>query len=206
MYPKDFRQPLVETDILGGPLEPTNEGYAIAKIAGSKMCETASASLGLNYRTLIPSSLYGPGDNFNFNTSHLVASIIRKVHNSKSTSGKEIEVWGQGQARREFTYVQDLAEWITDALPNISELPAVLNLGIGIDYSIKEFYESAMEALGHSATLVYDDSKPEGMMAKLMSSRVAKENFGWDPQTSLIQGIQKTYKWFIENEASVARI
>lgn len=206
MYPKNFRQPLVESDILAGPLEPTNEGYAIAKITGSKLCELASASFGINYKTIIPSSLYGPGDNFNLGSSHLVASIIRKVHNAKATSATEIEVWGNGLARREFTYVQDLAGWIIESLPRISSLPSVLNLGIGVDYSVNEFYEFAMEALGFEAKLVHDSTKPEGMMAKLMSSERARAGFGWSPQTNLVHGIQKTYKWFVENEASIARL
>jgi GDP-L-fucose synthase len=206
MYPKDYRQPLVETDILAAPLEPTNEGYAIAKIAGSKLCEYAATSLGLNYRTIIPSNLFGPGDNFNPGSSHLIASVIRKVHEAKVSGATEIEVWGSGSARREFTYVGDLASWVVASLPKIDELPSTLNLGIGKDYSIDEFYAAAMAALEYQVPLVHDLSKPEGMRAKLMDSSQARANYGWDPKTDLVTGLKMTYQWFMNSQDSGARI
>jgi GDP-L-fucose synthase len=206
MYPKDYRQPLVETDILAAPLEPTNEGYAIAKIAGSKLCEYAATSFGLNYRTIIPSNLFGPGDNFNPGSSHLIASVIRKVHEAKVSGATEIEVWGSGSARREFTYVGDLASWVVASLPKIDELPSTLNLGIGKDYSIDEFYAAAMAALEYQVPLVHDLSKPEGMRAKLMDSSQARANYGWDPKTDLVTGLKMTYQWFMNSQDSGARI
>jgi len=206
MYPKDYRQPLVESDILGAPLEPTNEGYAIAKIAGSKLCEYASYSFGLNYRTIIPSNLYGPGDNFNPDSSHLIASVIRKVHEAKLSGATEIEVWGSGSARREFTYVGDLASWVVASLPKIDELPSTLNLGIGEDYSIDEFYAAAMSALEYQVPLVHDLSKPEGMRAKLMDSSKARANYGWNPKTDLVTGLKMTYQWFLDRQEKDARL
>jgi GDP-L-fucose synthase len=199
MYPRDYRQPLVETDILQAPLEPTNEGYAIAKIAGSKLCEYASRSLGVSYKTIIPSNLYGPGDNFNPGTSHLLASVIRKVHEAKISKSDEIEVWGSGNARREFTFIDDLSEWIVGRAPNLRDLPPVLNVGIGVDYSINEFYQTALDSLGVTAKLRHDLAKPEGMQSKLMDSTMARQEFGWDPKTDLNTGIAKTYEWFLAN-------
>lgn len=206
MYPKDYRQPLVESDVLAAPLEPTNEGYALAKIAGSKMCEYASVSFGVNYKTIIPSNLYGPGDNFNPGSSHLLASVIRKVHEAKKAKLPSIEVWGSGHARREFTYVTDLASWIAGSLRNIGDLPSVLNLGIGIDHSVDEFYLAAMEALDYQVPLNHDKSKPEGMMAKLMDSSLAAQSHGWNPKTELLTGISQTYEWFIQRQESIARV
>lgn len=199
MYPKDYRQPLEEADILKAPLEPTNEGYAIAKIAGSKLCEYASKSLGVGYKTIIPSNLYGPGDNFNPSTSHLLASVIRKVHEAKISNSAEIEVWGSGNARREFTFIDDLSEWIVESSAVLRELPSVLNVGIGIDYSINEFYQTALDSLGVRASLRHDLSKPEGMHAKLMDSSIARQQYGWSPKTDLKTGIAKTYEWFLAN-------
>jgi GDP-L-fucose synthase len=199
MYPKDFRQPLVESDILRGPLEPTNEGYALAKIAGSKLCEYASRSLGLNYRTIIPSNLYGPGDNFKHGSSHLLASVIRKVHEAKASGASEIQVWGSGSARREFTYIEDLATWVVDSFKMQKDFPPLLNVGLGRDFTVNEFYVMAMEALNVSATLIHDLTKPEGMAAKLMDSSLARREFGWSPETSVESGIGKTYAWYLNN-------
>lgn len=206
MYPKDFRQPLVEGDILAAPFEPTNEGYAIAKLAGSKLCEYASKSLGLNYKTIIPSNLYGPGDNFNPGSSHLLGSVIRKVHEAKLREAEVVEVWGSGKARREYTFVQDLATWVVASAGQIVELPALLNLGIGISHSVDDFYLAAMKVIGHEVPLMHDLKRPEGMKAKLMDSSQAKNYHGWNPTTDLMEGIEKTYGWFIERQETDARL
>jgi len=199
MYPKNYRQPLLESDVFAAPLEPTNEGYAIAKIAGSKLCEYASYSFGLNYRTLIPSNLYGPGDNFRNGSSHLIASAIRKVHEAKLEGASEIEVWGSGSARREFTYSGDLASWVAASIDRVGKLPASLNLGFGSDCSIDEFYTAVMEVVGVELNLVHDLSKPEGMKSKLMDSSEARNYHGWKPGTDLEAGLERTYRWFLEN-------
>lgn len=199
MFPRDYRQPLVENDILQAPLEPTNEGYAIAKIAGSKLCEYASRSAGVSYKTIIPSNLYGPGDNFNPGTSHLLASVIRKVHEAKMSGSDEIEVWGSGNARREFTFIDDLSSWIVERSSSLRELPPVLNVGIGVDFSVNEFYQAALDSLEVTAGLRHDLTKPEGMQSKLMDSTLARQAFGWDPKTDLKTGITRTYEWFLAN-------
>jgi len=206
MYPKNYRQPLVESDILAAPLEPTNEGYAIAKIAASKLCEYASLSYGLSYRVIIPSNLYGPNDNFNPGSSHLLASVIRKVHNAKINGDREIEVWGAGTARREYTFVRDLSSWAAKAVSGMAQLPAALNLGIGVDHSVDELYLAAMEAIDYKVKLVHNLQMPEGMKAKLMDSSLAREKHGWDPQTDLRTGIEQTYKWFLESKDANARL
>ena len=173
MYPRDYRQPLVESDILAAPLEPTNEGYALAKISGSRLASYISREYGLNYKTIVPSNLYGPGDNFDSQSSHLVAACIAKVHDAKKTNRDTIDVWGDGLARREFTYVDDLSEWIIEALPEMSRWPDLMNLGLGKDYSVNEFYVAAMDAVDYKVELVHDLSKPTGMHQKLMDSTLA---------------------------------
>lgn len=198
MYPKDYRQPLRESDLLMGPLEPTNEGYALAKIVGAKLCEFASSTAGVSYRTVIPSNLYGPGDNFDPKTSHLLASVIRKVHEAKLAGRNSIEVWGSGEARREFTYIEDLAEWMVEAATRVEMLPQYLNLGLGKDYSVTDFYKAAMRVIGVEAELSYDSTKPDGMKQKLLDSSLARESADWDPPTTIEEGVEKTYLWYLE--------
>ena len=198
MYPKDYRQPLHESDLLMGPFEPTNEGYALAKIVGAKLCEFASANAGVSYRTVIPSNLYGPGDNFDQKTSHLLASVIRKVHEAKLSGSKFIEVWGSGSARREFTYIDDLADWMRKAVSKVEMLPQYLNLGYGQDYSVTDFYQIAMRVIDVEAALIYDATKPDGMKQKLLDSSSARESAGWDPPTKIEEGIRETYFWYLE--------
>jgi len=201
MYPQDYRQPLVESDILAASLEPTNEGYAIAKIAGSRLASFISSEHGLNYKTLIPSNLYGPGDNFSPGSSHLVAATLLKAHNAKLSGVDEIDVWGNGQARREFTYIGDLSSWLAKHLDLISEFPDVLNVGAGMDHSVNDYYESALRVVGHTANLKHDLSKPVGMMQKLMDSTTARNNFNWNPSTNLNTGMKKTYEDFLMNRS-----
>lgn len=201
MYPKDFRQPLMEEDLLAAPLEPTNEGYALAKITGAKLCEYASREEGVSYKTIVPSNLYGPGDNFDPSSSHLLASVIRKVHLAKMSDEGSISVWGSGRAKREFTYVGDVATWLSDNLKGITNLPPLLNLGNGGDHTVDEYYRVAMEVIGHDVELIHDETKPDGMMVKLMSSEIARKEFGWNPTTSLSDGISRTYQWFLKQHS-----
>jgi GDP-L-fucose synthase len=198
MYPRDYRQPLVESDIMAAPLEPTNEGYALAKISGSRLASYISREHGLNYKTIIPSNLYGPGDNFDSKSSHLVAACIAKVHAAKMSDANTIDVWGDGLARREFTYVDDLSEWIIKALPDISRWPDLMNLGLGRDYSVNDFYAAAMEAVDYRVELVHDLSKPTGMHQKLMDSSLAIQTCGWAPSTDIQVGMKNTYLNFLE--------
>lgn len=189
MYPKDLAKDLHEDDLLSGLLEPTNEGYALAKIVGSKLCEYISEQFHLNYRTVIASNLYGPGDNFSVESGHLVASVIRKSIQAMKNGVETIDVWGDGTARREFTFVGDLAKWLVSVSGNISDLPQYLNVGAGVDYSVDEYYTIAMECLGVNFELKHDTSKPNGMHSKLMDSSNAMKNHNWKPETSIFAGI-----------------
>lgn len=197
MYPKDYRQPLVETDVLAAPLEPTNEGYALSKIAAARYCEYASAQYGLNYKVLIPSNLYGPGDDYTPGTSHLVASTLVKAHEAKMSRSSEIDVWGDGTARREFTFVGDVSDWVVSNINSIQNWPTYMNLGLGIDYSVKDFYEAALATVGYECDLQFDTSKPAGMKQKLMDSSVAK-GYGWNPTTNINDGMASAYSAFLE--------
>lgn len=197
MYPKDYRQPLVETDVLAAPLEPTNEGYALSKIAAARYCEYASAEYGLNYKVLIPSNLYGPGDDYTPGTSHLVASTLVKAHEAKLNNSDSLDVWGDGSARREFTFVGDVSDWVVQNIATIEQWPTYMNIGLGIDYSVKDFYEAALKTVEYSCELNFDPSKPAGMKQKLMDSSVAK-SYGWAPSTDIFEGMSKAYSAFLE--------
>lgn len=196
MYPKDYRQPLVESDVLAAPLEPTNEGYAISKIAAAKYCEYIANQYGWGYRVIIPSNLYGPGDDFSLDRGHLVAATIAKAHAAKVSGATSIDVWGDGKARREFTYVGDLASWVVRSLDRMPEWPALMNVGKGEDHSVLDYYRAALETVGYDAELVTDPSKPAGMHQKLMDSSVATR-FGWSPDTSLRQGMANAYAGYL---------
>ncbi len=193
MYPRNYRQPLLETDLLAAPLEPTNEGYALSKITAAKYCEYASAQFGVNYKVIVPSNLYGRHDHYNSSSSHLVAAALSKVHAAKSDAAEEVVVWGTGNARREFTYVVDLASWIVQHIDAIGEWPSLMNVGLGTDNTVREIYETAMTVVGFEGSLAYDTSMPEGMQQKLMDSSLAHK-FGWEPQTSLLDGMTASYK------------
>lgn len=198
MYPRNYRQPLMETDILQAPLEPTNEGYAIAKIAGAKLCVYTSREYGVNYRVIIPSNLYGPHDHFGSAASHLVAAALHKAHTAKKFDAGVIDVWGDGTARREFTYVGDLAEWIAENIGKVAEWPEMMNVGLGRDYSVREFYETALRVVGYKAELRFDPSKPAGMPRKLMDSSIAMLH-GWAPRTDIEQGMVHTYEAYLKS-------
>lgn len=196
MYPKDYRQPLVETDILAAPLEPTNEGYALSKITAAKYCDYASQQYGLQYKVLIPSNLYGPGDDYTPGQSHLVASTLAKVYAAKQNKDTSVEVWGDGSARREFTYVGDIASWLVRNIDNAQNWPAAMNVGYGTDHSITEYYEAAMQAVDYHCDLIYDTTKPVGMHQKLMDSSVAKA-FNWNPTTDLATGMAEALSQYV---------
>lgn len=206
MYPRDYRQPLVESDVLAAPLEPTNEGYAISKIAAARYCEYVAGQHGLDYRVIIPSNLYGPNDDFVPGRSHLVAATIAKAHAAKQTGARTIDVWGDGTARREFTYVGDLASWVVASLDAVHEWPALMNVGQGDDHSVLDYYETALRTVGYECELVTDPTKPAGMRQKLMDSSLAAE-FGWKPRTSLTDGMRNSYDAYrstlIESESTV---
>lgn len=197
MYPRDHRQPLVESDLLAGPLEPTNDGYALAKIAGASLCALLSEERSLDYRVLIPSNLYGPGDDFALGRAHLVAASLAKAHAAMTSGADVIDVWGDGSARREFTYVEDLADFVVSCLDRLPDLPAMLNVGAGLDHSVADFHRVAAEVVGFRGDLRFDTTKPVGMLRKLMDSSRAHEH-GWRPHTDLHAGMTLAYADHLE--------
>lgn len=199
MYPKDCQDELTEDLILTGPLEPTNEGYAIAKIMASKLCDYVQSEFGLSYKTLIPCNLYGKYDNFHPVRSHMIPAVIRKVHEAAKTNNS-VEIWGTGDARREFMFVEDLIDFITWSLDNYDQLPNLINIGLGHDYSIKEYYQAIAEVIGFTGDFTYDLSKPEGMRRKLCSIQ-KQSQLGWEPKHSLKEGLEKTYQFYLKNHA-----
>ncbi|RLJ40878.1 GDP-L-fucose synthase [Litoreibacter meonggei] len=202
IYPRNAQNPLREEMVLTGELEPTNEGYAIAKIAALRLCEYIRRQRSdLQYKTLIPCNLYGPHDNFHPEKSHLLPAIIRKVHDAKLSGEGEVEIWGDGTARREFMYAGDLAKVILEAADRIETVPDLMNTGLGHDHSINDYYQAVADVLEWDGTFTHDLSKPVGMKQKLCSTERA-DAWGWRASTSLTDGIAKTYAFFLENHVS----
>lgn len=204
MYPRDYKNPLKEEYVLEAPLEPTNEGYALSKISGTKHCEYISRQYGLAYRTLIPCNLYGPGDHFHPEKSHLVAAILMKVHAAKESRSNEVEIWGDGTARREFLYIDDLAEYILGCVDFLKDLPPCLNVGKGHDYTVNEYYEAAARIVGYKGGFTHKLDAPVGMMRKLMDSSIATTAFGWAPSTDLETGLARTYEYYLSEKEKAA--
>lgn len=202
MYPKNIQSPMTVDQLFSGKLEPTNEGYALAKLVGTKHVQYISETRGVDWKVFIPSNLYGPNDHFAPDRSHLIAAIIRKVIEAKIASSSSIEMWGDGSARREFTYVDDLADFIITSLGNIEALPVAMNVGSGIDYSVSEYYGFVMDALKVQAELKMDTSKPVGMSQKLLDVTVARSN-GWNPSTHIIPGIASTISWYLNSNGII---
>lgn len=196
MYPRDAENPLREEQVLAGELEPTNEGYAIAKIGAARLCEYISREdPSYEYRTIIPCNLYGPYDKFGA-AAHMVPAVIAKIHDALQRGDDSVEIWGSGEARREFMYAGDLAEFVFVALDRFADLPPLLNVGLGVDHSVNEYYEAVAAALGYRGTFTHDLSKPVGMNRKLVDvSRL--DAFGWHASTSLEAGIRATYTYFL---------
>ena len=199
MYPRDAQNPLKEEAILAGQLEPTNEGYALAKIVTAKLCEyIASKDAGLLYKTVIPCNLYGRYDHFEPERSHLVPAVIRKVHDAKSSGAGSIELWGDGSARREFMYAQDAAAMILECAQRIEELPPYMNLGLGHDHSVLDYYQATAGALGWAGEFRFDLTKPTGMKQKLVD--ISRQSaLGVTAPTPLDEGIRMTYQYFLEH-------
>jgi GDP-L-fucose synthase len=185
--------------LLGGPLEPTNEAYAIAKIAGIKLCQAYAREYGANFISAMPTNLYGPNDNFDLETSHVLAALLRKAHEAKTRKARELAVWGSGTPRREFLHVDDLASACLFLLEKYDS-PEIVNVGCGEDISIRELAELICAIVGFEGQLVWDDTKPDGTPRKLLD--VTKlQNLGWRPTIALRDGIAQTYEWFLENVA-----
>ena len=196
MYPRDGVNPLKEDMILSGELEPTNEGYALAKITTARICQYISAEdSSMHYKTLIPCNLYGLYDKFDLKHSHMIPAVIHKLYQAKLNQVDIVDIWGDGTARREFMFAEDAADCIWKAAENIETCPAVMNVGLGHDWSINEYYEAIAEVVGYRGTFEHDLSKPIGMKQKLVDTTLAK-NWGWQSSTSLREGLEQTFKFY----------
>lgn len=200
MYPRNAANPLGEDLILKGELEPTNEGYALAKIFATRLCEYISRETpALHYKTMVPCNLYGRHDKFDPKHSHLIPAIIHKVHLAKIGNEAEVEIWGDGTARREFMYAGDLADAVITAAANFDALPALMNTGLGHDHSINEYYAAAAEVIGWQGKFVHDITKPVGMKQKLVD--ISRQRaWGWMPATGLREGIEKAYHYYQQDQ------
>jgi len=197
IYPRESAQPMKEEYLLTGLLEPTNEAYAVAKIAGMKLCESIHAEYGRNFISCMPPNIYGPGDNFNPESSHVVSGLIRRFHEAKLSNAPEVTIWGSGNSRREFLYVDDLADGVLWLMNNYDK-KEFLNIGVGEDISIKELAGIIKDVVGFEGKLVFDITKPDGMPKKLLDSTKINA-LGWKAKTNFVDGLQKTYDWFQEN-------
>jgi GDP-L-fucose synthase len=193
-YPRDCAQPIKEESLLTGLLEPTNDAYAIAKIAGIKLCQAYRSQYGSNFIVGIIANAFGPGDDFSEEDSHVVAALIRKMHEAKVNNRKQIEIWGTGNPRREFIFIDDLADACLFIMDNYDS-PEPINLGSGTAFSIMDLAESIREVVGFNGAIVYDTSKPDGMPMKSLDSNKIR-TLGWHPRFSLGEGLEITYKWY----------
>jgi GDP-L-fucose synthase len=200
IYPKFAPQPIEEGALLSGPLEPTNEWYAVAKIAGLKLCQAYRQQHGRDYVSAMPTNLYGPGDNFDLSSSHVLPALMRKAHLAKANDNPQIVVWGTGSPRREFLHVDDLADACVFLMGRYSE-DQHINVGSGSDLPISELVEMVCDVVGYKGNIHYDRSKPDGTPRKLMSGDKLGA-MGWQPRVSLRDGIESTYKWFLDNHVN----
>lgn len=204
IYPKHAPQPLREEYLLTGPLEPTNQWYAVAKIAGIKLCEALNRQYSRSYLSLMPTNLYGPRDNFDLETSHVVPAMLRKFHEAKENGNHPVTLWGTGNPMREFLYVKDLANAILFSIQHKLE-GHIYNIGTGLDLSIKKLAELIQKIVGHRGEIVWDDSKPDGTPRKLLDvSKIHSE--GWQHTTDLEEGLKITYRWFLNNQNKLKEV
>lgn len=203
IYPKLAPQPIPESALLTGALEPTNDAYAIAKIAGIKLCQAYAREYGKNFISAMPTNLYGPHDNYDLHNSHVLPALIRKVHEAKQTGAKSINVWGSGNPRREFLHTDDLADACIFLLEHYDQ-PDLVNVGCGEDVTIRELAETVCDVLGFDGSLDFDPSKPDGTPRKLLDISKIK-SLGWSPKIPLREGIASAYRWFLENQSTARR-
>ena len=200
IYPRQAPQPIKEEYLLTGPLEPTNEAYAIAKIAGIKLCQSYNRQYGTNYISVMPTNLYGPGDNFDLTSSHVLPALIRKFHDAREAGEPTVTVWGTGKPRREFLHVDDLADACVFLMQHHNGSD-IVNIGYGSDVSIGELALLIREIVDYKGAVVFDSSKPDGMFRKWLDSSRLKA-MGWEPRISLDEGLRTTYDWYRSNAAS----
>ena len=193
IYPKNIKKKISENLIFKGDFEPTNEGYAVSKFISIKLCKFISKKYGYNYKTLVPTNLYGPNDKYDLQKSHLLAAIIKKLSDAKKKKIKKIEIWGDGKAKREFMYVSDLSDAIWFSVKNFNKIPIILNIGTGKDYSVLDYYKKVSKIIYPEAKFYFSKKKPSGMRRKLLDVSKSKK-LGWKAKVSLTSGIIKTYK------------
>jgi GDP-L-fucose synthase len=212
IYPRAVEQPMREDALLTGILEPTNEPYALAKIAGIKLCESYNRQYGVDYRSVMPTNLYGPGDNFHPENSHVIPALMRRFHEAKERGDAEVVVWGSGKPMREFLHVDDMAAACVHVMnldktiyqANTQPMLSHINVGTGVDCTIAEMAETVKKVVGFEGALVFDASKPDGAMRKLMDvSRL--ESLGWKASISLEEGLASTYDWFLKQSEFISR-
>lgn len=196
MYPRFAENPLREEMVLQGELEPTNEGYAIAKVATARLADYVSQQYGVEYKTYIPCNLYGYWDKFDPNKSHMIPAVIRKLDDAVKAGAEVVDIWGDGTARREFMFAEDLADFILFSLTKFEQVPRYINVGIGNDYSINEYYQAVANVVGYTGRFEHDVSKPAGMKQKLVDIN-KQTQLGWSPKTSLEMGIEKTHAFYL---------
>ena len=200
IYPKHAPQPIREESFMTGPLEPTNEPYAVAKIAGIQLCQAYDSEYGANFISVMPTNLYGPGDDFDLETSHVLPALIRKFHEGKVSGSPEVVVWGTGRPRREFLHVDDLADACVFLMRQYDD-PAIINAGVGEDITISDLAELVQGIVGYSGRIVYDASRPDGTPRKLLDvARLTR--LGWRPRIGLHEGIADTYDWYLKSLAA----
>lgn len=199
IYPKFAPQPIPESALMTGMLEPTNEPYALAKIAGIRLCQAYAREKGTDYISVMPTNMYGPGDNFDLQSSHVLPALLRKVHEAKTAGSREVVVWGSGKPRREFLHVDDMARANRFLLENYDS-PEIVNVGCGEDVTIRQLAELICDVVGFEGELVFDSSKPDGTPRKLLDvSKITA--LGWSPRIPLREGIAQTYQWYLKNAA-----
>jgi|TARA_B100001094_G_scaffold309524_1_gene343263 GDP-L-fucose synthase len=202
IYPKHAPIPIKESSLLTGPLEPTNDAYAIAKIAGIKMCQSYHEQYGCNFISAMPCNLYGPGDNFHPEKSHVLPGMIRRFHKAKEENLPTVTCWGDGSPLREFLHVDDLASACIHLMNNYDDPQQIINVGTGIEVSIKELAETIADVVGYEGLIMWDTEKPNGTMRKVMDTSRIKAT-GWEPKVSLREGIEFTYAWFVDSMGGI---
>ncbi len=204
IYPRESAQPMVEEALLTGPLEPTNEWHAVAKIAAIKLCQAYREQYGSDFIAAQPNNLYGPGDDYDPETSHVIPALLGKAHKAKVENAKALEVWGSGKVKREFMYVDDLADAVVFLLKNYSDAIPI-NIGSGQELSVRGLAEAICKVVGFDGQLKFDRSKPDGAPRKLLD-RTRMEKIGWTANMTIEEGLQKTYKWFLNNSADTGKV
>jgi len=210
IYPKLAKQPIVESELLNGPLEPTNDAYAVAKIAGIKTCEAFNRQHGTDYRSLMPTNLYGPGDNFHPENSHVIPALMRRIHEAKDKDLDEVVIWGTGSPRREFLHVDDLARAVAHIVQIdrqaywgvVPERESHINVGTGVDITIRELAETLKKVVGFEGSLRFDSDKPDGTPRKVLNVQ-RLESLGFCASTEFEAGLVDTYQWFLANQHSM---